>query len=114
MDNNAVVLADVIKRIVLLEQGLSATNLGVAELRKDASANDDCLDAALRAELNTMMDKLGAELRAADKAVLEKFDVLQGITQGAVSATRTLDLKIDLGQHPSTCDSRSSGPAARD
>ena len=88
VDRNAVILTDVLMRLVAFEvHGVTSAQV-VIQLAHDAKQNDDTLDAQLRAELNSMTSHWGNELRKENAKVADSMKILEGIANAAVNAVR--------------------------
>ena len=64
VDANAIILSEVISRLVLVEAKAAETEALVCRVAVDAEANDVKLDTQIRTELNAVTTRLGDEIRA--------------------------------------------------
>jgi hypothetical protein len=88
VDANAIILLEVISRLVLVEAKAAETEALVSRVVLDAEANDVKLDTQLRTELNEVTTRLGDEIRADLLKVDESISRLEAVAQSA-SASAT-------------------------
>ena len=93
VDHNAVILEEMMARLIAVEQKATEVSEATTKLGTDAKENDERLDLQLRAELNAVTSRLGDELRAENIKMAQAYEVLKGVALGAAAAAKTAQTK---------------------
>ena len=90
IDHNAVVLSAVMARVLVIEQGVTATTAQLQQLGKDAKEKDETLDNALRGQLSQVTTRLEekntefmGKFALSESSIWEKIALLDAAATGA-------------------------------